>query len=61
MAFFIQMEALLYLKNACLPLISFWMPRALAKFYVHCINIPVLLGTIHWKPEYLEMRRTYAQ
>ena len=24
-------------------------------------NIPVLLGTIHKKPEYLEMRRMYAQ
>ena len=24
-------------------------------------NIPVLAGTTHRKPEYLEMRRTYAQ
>ena len=24
-------------------------------------NIPVLVGTTHRKPEYLEMRRTYAQ
>ena len=45
MAFFSQIEALLSLKN------SFKSRK----------NIPVLVGTTHSKPEYLEMRRMYAQ
>ena len=50
-------EALLSLENAWLPQFSFWISKALAKF---CKNIPVLVGTTHRKPEYLEMRRTHA-
>ena len=49
------------------PQFSFEIPKAFAKFYFLRIvlnrakNIPVLVGTTHRKPEYLEMRRTYAQ
>ena len=49
---FFHIEVLLSLKNA------------LAKFCFPCIvlnhpkNIPVLEGTTHGKPEYLDMRRT---
>ena len=49
------------------PQFSFWIPKALAKFYfsMHSFktrkNIPVLVGTTHRKTEYLEMRQTYAQ
>ena len=66
MAFF-HTEVLLSLKNAWLPPISFLdtkgtcyvllSPRSLKQRK----NIPVLVGTTHRKPEYLEMRRTYAQ
>ena len=46
---------------------SFWIRRALGKFCILPIvfnranNIPILVSTTHRKPEYLEMRRTYAQ
>ena len=49
------------------PKFCFWITRALAKFCfsLHSLkprkNIPVLVGTTHRKPEYLEMRRTNAQ
>ena len=69
MALFSQIKALLSLKNAWLPPIFFVVPRALAKFcflrsFKPRKNIPVSLcpvGTTHRKPEYIQMRRTYAQ
>ena len=67
--FFFQIEDLLSLKNAWLnPQFSFWIPEALAKFCFPrivlnrniCISRKTHMKT-HRKPEYLEMRRTYAQ
>ena len=52
---FFQIEALLPLKNSWLPILlspHSFKPRKI---------IPVLVGTTHRKPEYLEMRRMYAQ
>ena len=67
MAFFFKTEALLSLKNAWLAPIFFWDTKStcyvllsLHSFKPHK-NIPVLLSTTHRKPEYLKMRRTYAQ
>ena len=60
MAFFFQIEPLLSLKYAWLPPIFVWIPRALAKSYFLRIVLN-RVGTTHRKPEYLEMRRTYAQ
>ena len=57
---FLQIEAIL-LKMHGYPKFSFGIPRTLAKFCFLRINIPVLVGTTHRKPEYLEMRRTYTQ
>ena len=63
---FSQIEAL-SLKNAWLPPIFFLDTKntdqvlfSLHSFQPHK-NIPVLVGTTHRKPEYLEMCRTYAQ
>ena len=41
-------------KGTCLVLLSL-------HSFKPCKNIPVLVGTTHSKPEYHEMRRTYAQ
>ena len=48
---------------------SFWVPRALAKFYTvlsehsfkPCKNIPVLISTTYKEPEYLKMLTMYTQ
>ena len=54
---FFQIEDLFSLKNARYPQFSFWIPKALAKFYFlrrHSFklhkNIPLLVGTAHRKP-----------
>ena len=64
---FSQIEHKLSLKNAWL------LPIFFIDYYGTCQglfspqkfkprkNMPVLVGTTHRKPEYLEMRRTYAQ
>ena len=55
----------LSLKNTWLPPILFlgYQEHLLISAFSHGFklrkNIPVLVGTIHWKPEYLKMRRTY--
>ena len=65
--FFFQIEALLSLKNAWLPPIFFLDTKSTCYVllsthsYKLRKNFPVLVGTTHRKPEYLEMRRTYAQ
>ena len=62
-----QIEALLSLKNAWLPPIFLLDTESTCLFLLspHSFkpgkNIPVLVGTTHRKPEYLEMRRTYSQ
>ena len=67
MGFFFQIEALLSLKNAWLPPISFLNTKSICLLLLspHSFeprkNIPVLVSNTHRKPEYLEMRRTYAQ
>ena len=64
---FFQIEALLSLKNAWLPPIFFMDNKitCLVLLSPHTFkarkNIPVLVGTTHRKPEYLEMGRTCAQ
>ena len=64
---FFQIDALLSLKNAWLPPIFFLDTKITCQVLLspHSFkarkNIPVLVGTTHRKPEYLEMRRTYAQ
>ena len=67
MAFLFQIEALLSQKNAWLPPIFCLDTKSTYKVLLspHSFkprkNIPVLVGTTHRKPEYLEMRRTFAQ
>ena len=55
-----------FLKNAWLPPIFFRIPRVLTKIYflgivLNLKNITLLVSITDKKPEYLEMRRTYAQ
>ena len=67
MAFFFQIEALLSLKNACLPPISFSDTKStcLVPASPHSFkprkNIPVLVSATHREARYFEMRRTCAQ
>ena len=67
MGFFPKFEAKLSLKNAWLPPIFFWDTKSTCQVLLSpCSfkqrkNIPVLEGTTHGKPEYIELRRTYAQ
>ena len=62
-----QTEALLSLKNAWLPTISFLDTKSTCQVLLSPNtfkprkNIPELVGITHRKPEYLKMRRTYAQ
>ena len=62
-----QIVTLLSLKNAWLLPIFFldtkstWLVLLFQNSFKPRKNIPVLVGTTHRKPEYLEMRRTYAQ
>ena len=64
---FFQIEPLLSLKNSWLPQTVFLDKKRTCKVLLSPYsfkprkNIPVLVGTTHKKPEYLEMRRTYAQ
>ena len=65
--FFFLIEALLSLKNVWLPPIFFLDTKSTCQVLLspHSFkllkNIPVLVGTTHRKPEYLMMRKTYAQ
>ena len=68
MAYFSKLKLYYLLKINGYPKFSFWIPKALAKFcFLRIVlnrahkNIPVLVGTTHKKPEYLEIRRTCAQ
>ena len=62
-----QIEALLSLKNAWLPPIFILDTKSTCLVLLSLQSfkprkkIPVLVGTTRRKPEYLEMRRTYAQ
>ena len=64
---FFQIEALLSLKNEWLPQIFFLDTKNTCSVLLspHSLkprkNIPVLVGTTHRKPKYLEMHRTYVQ
>ena len=62
---FFQIEALLSLKNSWFPpILGYWkhlISSAFSAEFKLRKNIPVVVGTTHRKPEYLEMRRTYAQ
>ena len=64
---FLQIDALLSLKNARLPPIFFLDTKSTCyvlpspRSFKPRKNIPVLVGTTHGKPEYLEMRRMYAR
>ena len=64
--FFLQIEGLLSQKNAWLPQIFILETKSTCEVLLspHSFkprkNIPVLVGTTHRKPEYHEMRRTYA-
>ena len=64
---FSQIEALLSLKNAWLSPIFFLDSKSTCcvMLFLHSFkprkNIPVLVATTHRKPEYLKMRRMYAQ
>ena len=66
-SFQIKIEALLSLKNAWLPPIFFLDTKSTCRVLLspHSFkprkNIPVLVGTTHRKPEYLDRRRTNAQ
>ena len=65
--FVFEIEALLSLKNEWVRLIFFLVTKitCLVLRFPHSLktrkNTSVLVGTTHRKPEYLEMRRTYAQ
>ena len=60
--FFFQIEALLSRSEKCMvtPVFCFGYKRHLLSSALRK-NIPVLVGTTHRKPGYLEIRRTYAQ
>ena len=60
-----QIETYLSKMRSC-PQFSFWIPRVISKIYflrivLNHANIPVLVSITHRKPEYLEMRKKYAQ
>ena len=64
---FVQIKALLSEKCMVTPNFLFGYQNHLLKLqlFPHSFkahkNIPVLVGTTHRKPEYLEMHRTYVQ
>ena len=62
---FFQSEALSSLKNAWLPRNFLFGYKGHLFCFLHIVlkhtkNIPVLVGTTHRKPKYLEMHRTYV-
>ena len=67
MAFFRKLKPSYLSKMHGYPQFSFWIPRVLTKIYFLRIvlnrakNIPELVSITDRKPEYLEVRRTYAQ